>query len=401
MHTLSVKRNSQPVLPIRVNFGQRLISANGHPSGFDYLRLFLATAVLIWHTLVISYGIVYQNEVWAGPYRVLPALILPMFFALSGFLVAGSLDRADTIFRFLCLRVLRIFPALTAEVLLTGLVMGPLVTSLTFRQYFVDPNTWAYFFTTFGEVKTLLPGVFESNPLTSVVNGQLWTIPFELKCYATLGGLALIGVYRRPKLFLLLTLLCQLAFGARAVFGPPAVWAGVPAHVLFLCFISGAAINLFRNIIPSRWYLALLSSVLALGLVYIPGGGYFVPFPVAYLTVYLGLFNIPKTVVVASGDYSYGIYLYAFPIQQLVASIRWADFWYYNLLLSLPITFGVAVVSWHCLEKRALAQRNFIGPWQTWIQSGLHSRFNGKFGLAKKPAIAQATSAPVVLNRSS
>ena len=94
------------------------------PTGFDYLRIGLATAVLVWHSIILSTGSTpLDRALWSGPFRFLPAAILPMFFALSGFLVSASLERTR-LHQFLTLRVLRIIPALAVVVVLSALILG-------------------------------------------------------------------------------------------------------------------------------------------------------------------------------------------------------------------------------------------------------------------------------------
>jgi peptidoglycan/LPS O-acetylase OafA/YrhL len=127
-------------------------------------------------------------------------LILPMFFALSGFLVAGSLERCRTLVGFLSMRALRILPALAMEIVLSALVLGPLVTDLPTAAYFGDPEFARYFLNIIGDIHYHLPGVFVTNPLASV-NQQLWTIPFELECYVALAVLASLGLHRQRQTF--------------------------------------------------------------------------------------------------------------------------------------------------------------------------------------------------------
>ncbi|MFD2234863.1 acyltransferase family protein [Phaeospirillum tilakii] len=337
-----------------------MAAAGGHPSGFDYVRLGLAIGVLAWHTVVLSYGLTFQNEVWAGPWRGLPDLILPMFFSLSGFLIAGSLERSAGLVPYLILRGLRILPALVVEMVITACVMGPLVSDYPLSDYLADPRLADYFLSIFGEVKTDLPGVFVHNPLPSVVNGQFWTIPYEIKCYIALALLSLVGLYRRRGALLGCALALQAAFAVRAWFGPSLIWAGVPANVLFLCFLFGAVLYRHRNVVPARAGLAAACLLLTAGLLYLHHGPYFVAAPIAYFTVFLCLHNPRRNVLIRHGDYSYGIYLYAFPIQQLVTLIPGVETWYDNLLLALPLTLAVAVVSWHGLERRVLALRCHI-----------------------------------------
>src|SRR5258708_3061988 len=109
--------------------GRRILESTGNTSGFDYLRLILAFSVLGWHTIPLCYGKEFAAQVLAGPIGNLVRLVLPMFFALSGFLVAASLERSSSLRVFLGLRGLRILPALTVEVLLSALILGPLLTT--------------------------------------------------------------------------------------------------------------------------------------------------------------------------------------------------------------------------------------------------------------------------------
>lgn len=96
-------------------------------------------------------------------------------------------------------------------------------------------------------------------------------------------------------------------------------------------------------------------------LLYLPHGTYYVPVPATYMTVYLGLLNPPKLAYVFNGDYSYGIYLYGFPVQQAFASLgSWTHHWYLNLVVSLPVTFVVAYFSWRFVEKPTLALRRYL-----------------------------------------
>ena len=341
--------------------GSALDLAKGRPAGFDYMRLLLSIAVLAWHTILMTQGVEVQNEnINNEPFRAFPLLILPMFFALSGFLVAGSLDRAKNIVDFACLRVLRLLPALCLVVVLSAVVMGPLVTSYPLGEYFSDSRFSHYFLTILGNIQEQLPGVFENNPFPGVINGQLWTIPIELECYLILIIPAVLGIYKRPRLFLAFVLVAQLAFAVRAI-GWPVIYGGVPPRVLIMCFLAGVVMSMYRHKIPYRLDLACLCTAVAFALVYIPGGNYFLAFPAAYLTAYLGLMNPKKNWWVSSGDYSYGVYLFAFPIQQIVASIpSLPQVWYVNLLVSLPLVMLMALFSWWVVEKPALSHRHHI-----------------------------------------
>lgn len=173
-----------------LSIGERLLQAEDRPSGFDYLRLILATAVFIFHVPVINLGDAVGHKLWLSWLRPVFAIVLPMFFALSGFLVAGSPVRCKTLISFLGLRVFRIVPALTVEVLLSALILGPIFTTKPLSEYFSSRSFFTYFLNVAGDVHFNLPGVFADNPHPSIVNGQLWTVPWELRCYMLLAAIA-------------------------------------------------------------------------------------------------------------------------------------------------------------------------------------------------------------------
>ena len=105
-------------------------------------------------------------------------MLLPAFFAVSGFLVMGSAVRTGSLSTFLSFRALRILPALSTEVAIGAILIGGIWTTLPAREYFLDPGFWRYFRNIVGNIIFYLPGVFKSNP-TEIVNGSLWTIPPE------------------------------------------------------------------------------------------------------------------------------------------------------------------------------------------------------------------------------
>ncbi|HET8695306.1 MAG TPA: acyltransferase, partial [Aquabacterium sp.] len=157
-------------------------STNGKPSGFDYMRLTLAALVICFHSIVTSYGVEAQNQFNQTFSGKAFGMILPMFFCLSGFLVAGSLMRSRSVTTFIGLRALRIYPALAIDTIFFGLIIGPILTTLPLSDYFSNPTVHNYLLNAVGIIHYYLPGVFENNPSKSV-NGQLWTIQYEMECY--------------------------------------------------------------------------------------------------------------------------------------------------------------------------------------------------------------------------
>jgi peptidoglycan/LPS O-acetylase OafA/YrhL len=340
-----------------MTLNDRLQATNGRPSGFDYMRLTLAFMIVAWHTVIASYGIEGQRELAHGPTRPIWAALLPMFFALSGFLVSGSLERSRTLFGFLGLRVIRLAPALTVESVIAMVVLGPIFTSLTLSQYFTDREFWGYTTNMIGIVKYYLPGVFLKNPAPQV-NAQLWTLPYELYCYIAISLLFVFRFYQSTRLLIVACAILQLTVMVLIYLRVQVDEGTVRGPVLVLSFLYGSLLYRLRDRITWSFNIFIASVAIGSVLLYFPIINALAALPAAYFTVYLGLMNPGRSRIISSGDYSYGIFLYGFPIQQAV-SAAFPEFrvWWFNLIVSAPIVFLTAYASWHWVEKRALLLR--------------------------------------------
>jgi peptidoglycan/LPS O-acetylase OafA/YrhL len=344
-------------------FGSIMQEHRGIGPGFDFVRLALAFSVVVFHCFQVSYG-----RTWsAGSFAPVVMLIVPAFFALSGFLVAGSMIRNNNIRNFLLFRGLRILPALVAEVTLSALVLGPLVTALPVSSYFTDPMFARYFTNVVGIMRYTLPGVFLDNPLAGIVNGQLWTVPSELRCYSILGVAMILRIATRRRLMLGIFLVLSVAECLTALKPGHHYTARVlnSEEMLVLSFLCGNIFYLWKDQIPSGVAMFATSIVTyAVVTLWVPALSFILGSVAAtYFVVYLGMLRIPRVPVLMAGDYSYGIYLYSFPIQQALIW-RFPDerAWYFNLLTSAPLTIVFAAGSWHLLEKPVLSLRKRLAP---------------------------------------
>jgi peptidoglycan/LPS O-acetylase OafA/YrhL len=296
----------------------QLSLAENNPSGFNYLRLVLAVGVLITHSFSYEGG---DENIFLSPVRPLAFVIVPSFFALSGFLISGSLER-NTISAFLTLRALRIFPALIVEVFLSALVLGPLVTTLPLSEYFTDRKFFSYFLNIIGDIHYLLPGVFSDRPFPqNTVNAQLWTVPFELECYVAITALAVFGFVKRPKWLFWASVGLILALTIRDnTVGPLHLANGKPpGKLLVASFLFGVSLYVLRRRIICNFFLFGASVFSSWILMDHTRTIYLAAAPIAYLTVYLGVANPNRISLINASDYSYGIYLYSYPIQQSIA----------------------------------------------------------------------------------
>lgn len=336
------------------------MASAGNTTGFDYLRIGLAFAVVLWHSVAVSGDLAVKALALGpivGPFQ---ALILPMFFALSGFLISGSVERSKTIAGFITLRVIRLMPALAVEVMLSALILGPIVTIVPLRQYFTGHSFFSYFWNIVGHIHFQLPGVFTTNAYPGIVNISLWTVPFELECYAALVVLVMVGLFRRPRYFAALTAALIVILSVLLVWKAGDVAhmrAGVNGRALVLAFLCGNAIYLFRDRIVLSGAMAILAFVACIAALSFGPSRTLSVAPAAYLTVWLGLLS-PRRIV--GGDYSYGVYLFAFPLQQLISTVPLLRHWLIIFALTIPVSLLYAAFSWHFVEKPLLERKRRI-----------------------------------------
>lgn len=382
--------NHSPESPGMLTLEDRLIAAKHRPSGFDYLRLGLSISVVLSHTINITYGGPVEGAIQESPLRPIIGLLLPMFFALSGFLVAGSLERCRTLFSFLGLRGIRLIPALMVDTVLSALIIGTIFTTLPLSQYFSDPLFRLYFLNIIGVVHFSLPGVFDSNPVPSIINSQLWTLPYEMFCYLSLSSLAFLRIVRRSRAFIPVLLGLNAALLMYELYlRPRYAFPFITGLALVQGFLYGIAFYLYRAKVIWNSWLAIFS-LIATAVLMQPRfqlwGDYIQPIFSTYLTVYIGLFQPRRLRFMEKGDYSYGIYLYGFPLQEVVVYLTGeaGHHWYINAVLALPLIFLVAMFSWWCVEKPALKLRPMLIRFEDRFVA-LRAKFPGLGALLPEP----------------
>jgi len=327
-----------------------MISVNKHQNNFDFIRIVAALMVLFTH----------QFDLMRQPAPILfpigfGELGVCIFFTVSGFLVAQSWCSDPHILRFIARRFLRIWPGLTVVTALAALVMGPLITSVSLHDYFHSGQTFNFFRSLLLEIQYVLPGVFATNPYPNAVNGSLWTIPLEIKWYEIL---LIGGVLRLLKfkwiIFTIMVLVAVYQFGIyHAETNPEPHYT----RQFGLYFIYGTCMHLFLAQLTARRFLVGLVIIGAAILIYIAGHPIIALWlALPYLVIAFGTLQTPVISRFGRfGDLSYGIYIYAFPVQQLGI---WLNQGRYPLviclLFSLVVTVLCAYVSWHCVEKQAM-----------------------------------------------
>lgn len=333
---------------------------------FDVLRLFAAYSVLFAHhfDLTSNVGPSFFGIGFGG-------LGVAIFFAISGYLVTGSYFSDPDFGRFMIRRVLRIFPGLAVCVLVVIFLVGPYATTLDTREYFSHGLTWQYLKNIALIIRYELPGVFAQNPFPKAVNGSLWTIPIEFSCYVMLATACWLLAERR-KTLLVMPVLAGVALCFWVSVSPQLhafVRASLPKalgaegqfvfHLLFpIAFFVGVG---YRSALSTGFsHARILSLTIFLALV---GLAFF---PKAHHVAHMLLISVaviwfgrqsqivlPK--LIQRNDISYGVYLYAFIVQQLVyqTGFQKDNFWM-ALVLVITMTTVVAMLSCKFVEQPIL-----------------------------------------------
>jgi peptidoglycan/LPS O-acetylase OafA/YrhL len=333
-----------------------------HSNNYDGLRLIAAVMVLISHQFVL----LSMPEPALGG-LTLGSLAVAMFFVMSGYLVTASWYQDPHLMRFAMRRFLRIWPALAVATLFFALA-SVAITSWTAHDYLSHGIRRFITFNLQLRPVYSLPGVFTSSspdPALSAVNGSWWTIPVEAKCYAYVAVLGAIGMRRR--LLSLLALIAVAVMYARTLPGHPMAngFDNLCYFYSAFFFIGVCARQFPAEIRRYRWPL------LGAGVACVVFGVVTHQAPViawaimSPFTLWLGARSTPGLRSAARfGDLSYGIYLYAFYVQQL--SVRtWPATPTYGTttVAALVGTVLLAWVSWHTVEAPALALKSRLRQW--------------------------------------
>lgn len=323
---------------------------NGLHNNFHALRLLAALLVIYGHAYAIgSYAGADIYLTYVGN-KFIGGVSVDVFFVVSGFLVAGSFERSS-LRSFIAARFLRIYPALVVCMLVTVLILGPLETSCAAAGYW-SSDTWRYFWrnATLAGTEYFLPGVFEA-ARDKAVNGSLWSLPLEVRLYVAVFLLGISGLLvRRVYAVLAVSTLTVLYFAAPslAVYAQYGNWFHSSGF-----FAAGTFCWLFRHEIRLN-AIGVLVMVIFLGALHGTPKFYIAYYcGLVYLVFYVAL-ALPAPQLIRQIDLSYGVYLYGWPVQQLLVR-HWPEAGVRShVLIAMGGALGLAFLSWTFVEKPAL-----------------------------------------------
>ena len=336
--------------------------ADSRRNNFRLIRHIAATAVIFVHSFMVltpaasPVGWAWKiSEPGAG-------IAVDVFFVASGFLVARSLLRRGDVLDYVLSRSLRIYPALVVVVWLTAFVLGPAVTSLPLAQYFATKSVYGYVFYDSlmwfpNRFRYQLPGVFTGlgSMAGDTVNASLWTLPWEVCMYASLLVLYKLRALRLPIQAAFLLSLGLLYAAEAAEWISLGVWASLAVRFAVF-FYTGVALYSFRQWVPLTHALMIAATTVFAATWWLFGAAVLLPFWLGYAVLYFAYH--PALVIdrwCEGPDFSYGLYIYAYPIQQTLVWAFQPTSLPLFIAVVLALTTLVAMASWYLIEAPALA----------------------------------------------
>ena len=335
--------------------------------GFAWIRMIGAILVIYGH----SSPLVGTGELFPPDWPLQPDDgVLMGFFAMSGFQITESWLRDPHLGRFAAKRVLRLWPPMLTVSIGMALIIGPLVTVLPINEYFSARETWGYIVNNAGllTLKHQLPGVFTGNPWPNAVNGSLWTLPMELIAYGGLFVLLMLGAAKKRWRWLAVVALIVLVAWDRRLEQIPGTESGgsllsvpVESLVAFLvAFAIGVVLNLYR--IPLSFTAAAFGIVALAAMPNSESGSFYMTIAISYAVIVISHYWPARLRVPALWvNGSYGVYVWSFPIQQLLAMAGIRN-QYLMLVCAAPIAYVAGTLSWKFIEEPTMRLRHYITP---------------------------------------
>ena len=336
-------------------------------NNYDFLRIFAASCICFTH----SFNLLHKDALepmmrLSGQLYDFSFIGLSIFFSISGYLIAKSAYTSSSLLSYFWKRFLRIQPLLILVCFLTVFVLGPIFTILPAKEYFASPETWTYFRNVFPAtgIQFVLPGVFANNIHANGVNGSLWTLVVEERLYL------LVSVFfffkNQKKLFALLMLIANLVIVFKSFFFPePIVQYLGGSHVFYALIFLNAAVLYQLSInfkLLQKQKFAWLAAVAVLILAFSFPGTYFLQaLVIPFCVILIAHVRAATNKAGKWGDFTYGVYLFSFPVQQML--IAFSEMLHTPLVLffaTMAIVLPLSALSWHLLEKKCLNYKKIV-----------------------------------------
>lgn len=329
-------------------------------NNFSALRLMMALAVLVSHAVFLATGQFSAEPLVALTGYSLGQYGVQGFFILSGIVVTQSLVKRGDLVDYGRARALRIFPALIVCVLVTALIVGPTFSALGGAAYFKSFAVVQYILKTLSlsTGSAQLPGLFPTNPAPGVVNQSLWTLKYEVTCYLMLAGLAAL-VWRVEARRKLATAMVAAWAIVMLVARPNLLHENTFIETLAyfaLFFGTGAVAFLMRDAIKLSWLPLIVLFAVFVECMDTSFAEIASALFMAYAITWVASLPMGRLRTFANGnDYSYGTYIYSYPVTQVILLLWPSTNIVALVLMTTGVTLLLALLSWELVERPALS----------------------------------------------
>ena len=332
-------------------------------NNYDFLRLFAALCITFTH----SFNLLKQDDeeylMKLTNQKIDFSFIgLCIFFTISGYLIAKSVVASPTLKNYFWKRFLRIQPLLIVVCIFSVFILGPIFTSLNVIDYFKNFNAYTYFRNVipFFGVQFGLPEVFSNNVREEGVNGSMWTLVVEERLYLIVGLLFFLKGNKKKWFVYFVGLLNIVYLIHRIFFNSHLIEYLNGIHVYYaLIFLNATCLYLLKINFLKNLLLLLFTTPLILFLAQFSALNQPIQVIIIPLLI-IGIANIkaPTNNIGKYGDFTYGIYLFSFPVQQMLIALKVVKsnpslLFIFTLIIVIPM----AILSWHLIEKKMLLKR--------------------------------------------
>ena len=371
MSPLSID-SAASAIPEPADFAEAFQSRN---NSFGFLRFFFAAMVVFSHSYALGGFGAEPLDRWSRGQETFGGVAVAAFFILSGFLITRSYTRTPSPLVYLWHRGLRILPGFWVCLVVTAFVFAPIIWVVehgSLRGFFAASTDNPFLYVMSNSCLFMyrygVAGLLGRLPLPRAFDGSLWSLYYELKCYIAVAVLGIVGIIPRQKRLVGLLFLAFWAVHLLDVAVPGAAGRLVPYFrniynlKLPMYFLAGSAFYLYSKSIVFSTRLFIFSfALILLGLRY----QFFLwvaPVAGCYTLFWLA-FRLPLSWFDKPGDFSYGLYIYSFPVQQMLAYFGGNRHGLYPYFaLAMLISCGLAVLSYRFVEKPCLDLKNWHGP---------------------------------------
>ncbi|MDQ0739336.1 acyltransferase [Pseudomonas sp. W4I3] len=356
-----IKKNK--VAALMANLAEMLSTRDNN---FNFIRMVAALFVLVSHAYPLSRGASEVEPLVRQLGFSLGGLGVFTFFCISGFFISLSYDRSKSKVDFVVARFLRLFPALLVVLVLSAFFVGPLFTTMGLHDYFSSSDVYSYVTTNLKlkNIQFQLPGLFQDNPYPGI-NGSLWTLYYEVLLYALVLALGVVGLLKtlaRTSIFFIAYFLFYFAF--RFFLEGELIQPGFQTRMWVqwsFAFVVGMLFYSYRfnirldyRFLGACWLVVFLLYRSPVFVEFFVGAWCYSVFWVAFNTQWLARqYN-------RLGDYSYGLYIYAFPTQEILAYLWKGISPVAMILVALPVALIPAILSWRFIEHPCILRKKVI-----------------------------------------